>query len=129
MLCLILIWVELAVDREASGSGWTDSNASGTGAGSSLAEYNPDLDTNPNAESDLDTSVDFHDLPFHNTNDVNLGLPSPTGLTEHDALTAHEADDHLELHEQKMWQSLPQSTQSMVVKQSLLKERSVYFVR
>ena len=29
--------------------------------------------------------------------DVNLELHSPTGLTEHDALTAYEGADHLEL--------------------------------
>ena len=94
--------VELAVYSEASGRGLTESNGSGTGAGSSLAEYNPDLDasinaSNPNAESDLDTSVDFHDLPFHDANDVNSELHSPTDLTEHDALTAYEGADHLKL--------------------------------
>ena len=127
--------VELAVDSKASGSGLTDSNGSGTGAGSSLADYNPDLDasinaSNPNAESDLDTTIDFHDLPFHDANDVNSELHSPTDLTEHDALPAHEADDHLEL-EPALAKDVTKpcrSARSPVVKPSLLKERIVFIL-
>ena len=62
---------------------------------------------------------------------MNWELHSPTDLTEHDALTAHEADDHLE-HEPALAKDVAKHTsvrtKSGRKTKPTQREDSVYFV-